>query len=91
MPNPMPSICVHCDNTACISLVKRANINDKMNRHIKLRHKSIRHWLSTGVISLEHMKSKENLVDHLTKGLLENFIISSSRGMGLKLIKSLMQ
>ena len=63
----------------------------KMNRYIKLRHKSIRHWLSTGVVSLEHVKSKENLADYLTKGLSENFIISSSRGMGLKSIKSLIQ
>ena len=56
-----------------------------------MRYKSIRHWLSTGVIALEHVKSKENLADYLTKGLSKNFIISSLRGMGLKPIKSLVQ
>ena len=51
------------------------------------RHNTIRQLLSTGVISLDFVKSKDNIVDPLTKGLNIELVEKSSRGMGLKPIK----
>ncbi|GJS83179.1 retrovirus-related pol polyprotein from transposon TNT 1-94 [Tanacetum coccineum] len=40
-----------------------------MPRHIRLRHNSIRQLLSTGLISINYVTSKDNITDPLTKGL----------------------
>ena len=59
------------------------------SRHILRRHNTIRQLLSTGVISLDYVKSKDNIADPLTKGLNIELVENSLRGMGLKLIKEL--
>ena len=60
--------------------------NDKF-RHIRRRHNIIRQLLLTGVISLDYVKSKYNIVDPLTKGLNIELVEKSSKGMRLKPIK----
>ena len=57
------------------------------SRHIRRRHNTIRQLISTGVISVDYVKSKDNIVDPLTKGLNRELVEKSSRGMGLKPIK----
>ena len=37
-----------------------------------------------GVISIEFVRSQQNLADHLTKGLARDLVIKSTKGMGLK-------
>ena len=37
-----------------------------------------------GVISIEFVRSQQNLADHLTKGLARDLVINSAKGMGLK-------
>ena len=81
---PVPTISIHCDNKAVIELTNQKSINKKMNRHIRLRHKSIRQHKKNNIISLEFVKSEKNLVDQLTKGLSRSGVLESSRGMGLK-------
>ena len=49
-----------------------------------IRHKSIRHLISHGIISLDFIKSKKNITDPLTKGLVRQRVIQLSRKMGLK-------
>ena len=39
------------------------------NRHIRRRHNTIKQLLSIGLISLDYVKSKDNIMDPLTKGL----------------------
>ncbi|GJY28101.1 hypothetical protein Tco_0403868 [Tanacetum coccineum] len=39
------------------------------SRHIRRRHNSIRQLLSTGVISIDYVASKDNIADPFTKGL----------------------
>ena len=39
------------------------------SRHICRRHNSVRKLLSNGIISIDYIKSKDNLADPLTKGL----------------------
>ena len=54
------------------------------SRHIRRRHNTVKHLLSSGIISIEYVKSKDNITDPLTKGLAKEQAFSSSRGMGLK-------
>ena len=37
------------------------------SRHIRRRHNTIRQILSTGVISIDYVKSKDNITNPLTK------------------------
>ena len=57
------------------------------SRHIRHRHNTIRQPLSTRVISLNYVRSKDNIADPLTKGLNKELVEKSSRGMDLESIK----
>ncbi|GJX53813.1 hypothetical protein Tco_0282182 [Tanacetum coccineum] len=54
------------------------------SRHLGVMHSMIRELITNGVISIEFVRSQQNLVDHLTKGLARDLVIKSSKGMGLK-------
>ena len=77
------SICIHCDSKSVIGRAQSYMYNGK-SRHICRRHNTVRQLLSNGIISIDFIKSKENLVDPLTKGLSREQVNCSSRGMGLK-------
>ncbi|KAJ9555710.1 hypothetical protein OSB04_010324 [Centaurea solstitialis] len=53
------------------------------SRHIRRIHNTIRQLLSTEVISIDHVKLKDNIADPLTKGLSRDLVYKSSKGMGL--------
>ena len=57
------------------------------SRHNLCRHNTIRQLLSTRVVSLDYVRSKDNIVDPLTKGVIIELVERSSRGMELKPIK----
>ena len=57
------------------------------SRYIHRRHNTIGQLLSNGVISLDYVKSKENIVDSLTKGLYRELVEKSFKIMRLKPIK----
>ena len=57
------------------------------SRHICFRHNTIRQLLYTRVISIDYVKSKDNIVDPLTKELNRELVEKSSRGMELKSIE----
>ena len=46
-------------------------------------HNSVRQLLSSGIITIDYVKSKDNLSDPLTKGLTKEGVDESSTGMGL--------
>ena len=69
-----------------VNLAQSNMYNDK-SRHICRRHNTIRQLLSTGVISMDYVKSRDNIADPLTKGLNRELVKKSSRGMRLKPIK----
>ena len=56
-------------------------------RHIHRVYSTIIQLLSIGVISLDYVRYKDNIVDPLTKLLNRELVENSSRGMRLKLIK----
>ncbi|KAK9052683.1 hypothetical protein SSX86_029313 [Deinandra increscens subsp. villosa] len=82
-PKPVTAICIHCDCQSAIGRSQSAMYNGK-SRHIRRRHNTIRQLLSTGVITIDYVKSKDNIADPLTKGLSREVVHKSSRGMGLK-------
>ena len=82
----MPQICIHCDSQSTIGRAQNNMYNGK-SRHIHRRHNTIRQLLSTGVISLDYVKCKDNIADSLTKGLNKELVKKSSRGIRLKPIK----
>ena len=85
-PRPVPPICIHCDSQSTIGRAQSSIYNGK-SRHIRRRHNTIRQLLSTGVISVDDIKSKDNIANPLTKGLNRELVEKSSKGMGLKPVK----
>ena len=57
------------------------------SRHIRRRHNTIKQQLLIGVISIDYVKSKDNIADPLTKGLNRELVEKSSKGMRLKPVK----
>ena len=86
-PKPMPLICIHCDSQSAIGITQNNMYNGK-SRHIHCRHNTIRQLLSTRVISLDYVRSKDNIADPLTKKLNRELVEKSSRRMGLKPINN---
>ena len=79
----MPQIRIHCDSQSAIGRAQSSMYNG-MSRHIRRRHNTIRQLLSTGVISVDFVKSKDNIADPLTKGLNGELVDKSLKGMRLK-------
>ena len=67
-PKPMAPICIHCDSQAAIGRAGSIMYNGKP-RHIRRRHNSVRQLLSSGIITIDSVKSKDNVSDPLTKVL----------------------
>ena len=82
-PKPVSAISIHCDSQSAIGRAHSAMYNGK-NRHIRRRHNTVRQLLSTGIITIDYVKSKDNIADPLTKGLSREVVKKSSIGMGLK-------
>ena len=67
-PKPMGPICIHCDSQTAIRRAGSIMYNGK-SRHIRQRHNSVSQLLSSGIITIDYVKSKDNVSDPLTKGL----------------------
>ena len=85
-PKVVPPICIHCDSQSAIERAQ-SNMYNSKSRHICRRHNTIKQLLSTGLISMDYVKSKDNIIDPLTKRLNRELVEKSLRGMGLKLVK----
>ena len=79
----MPTICIHYDSQSAIGRAQSHMYNGKF-RHIRQRQNTVRHLLSNGIMTIEYIRSKENIADPLTKGLTREQVSKSSRGMSLK-------
>lgn len=82
-PKPVPAICIHSDSQSAIGRVHNTMYNGK-SRHIHRRHNTIRQLISMGIMTIDYIRSKENITDPLTKGLNRDRVEKSSRGKGLK-------
>ncbi|GJT68971.1 zinc finger, CCHC-type containing protein [Tanacetum coccineum] len=80
---PITPISICCDSAATLSKAYSHMYNGK-SRHLGVRHNMIRELITNGVISIEFVRSQQNLAAHLTKGLARDLVINSAEGMGLK-------
>ena len=80
---PIPAVLIHCDSTAAIAKIQNRYYNGK-KRQIRRKHSTIREYISTGAVRVDHVRSDDNLADPLTKGLAREKVYKTSKGMGLK-------
>ncbi|GJS84257.1 zinc finger, CCHC-type containing protein [Tanacetum coccineum] len=80
---PIAPISICYDSAATLAKAYSQMYNGK-SRHLGVRHSMIRELITNGVISIEFVRSQQNLADHLTKGLARDLVIKSAEGMGLK-------
>ncbi|GKA77851.1 hypothetical protein Tco_0784388 [Tanacetum coccineum] len=76
-------ISISCDSATTLAKTYSQMYNRK-SRHLGVRHNMIRELITNGVISIEFVRSQQNLDDHLTKELARDLVIKSAKGMGLK-------
>nr|GEX73406.1 zinc finger, CCHC-type [Tanacetum cinerariifolium] len=80
---PIAPISIICDSATTLVKAYSQMYNGK-SRHPGVRHSMIRELITNGVVSIEFVRSQQNLADHLTKGLARDLVINSVEGMGLK-------
>ncbi|GJR41665.1 zinc finger, CCHC-type containing protein [Tanacetum coccineum] len=79
---PIAPISIHCDSVVTLAKAYSQMYNGK-SRYLGVRHSMIRELITNGVISIEFVRSQQNLVDHLTKGLARDLVIKSAKWMRL--------
>ena len=85
-PKLVPPICIHCDSKSVIGRAQNSFTTVSLGIFI-VDIIPLNNYFSTGVISLDYVKSKDNIADPLTKGLNKELVEKSSKGMRLKLVK----
>ncbi|GKD04831.1 hypothetical protein Tco_1179805, partial [Tanacetum coccineum] len=73
---PMTPISIRCDNAATLAKAYSQMYNGK-SRHLGVRHSMIHELITNGVVSIEFVRSQQNLVDHLMKGLARDLVLKS--------------
>ncbi|KAF5771050.1 putative RNA-directed DNA polymerase [Helianthus annuus] len=82
-PKPISPISIRCDSAATLAKAYSQVYNGK-SRHLGVRHSMIRELITQGVISVEFVRTQQNLADHLTKELCRDLVHKAAVGMGLK-------
>jgi hypothetical protein len=80
---PVSPISIHCDSAATLGKAYSHVYNGK-SRHLGVRHSAVRELITHGVISVDFVRSQQNLANHLTKGLVRDLVSKSAMGMGLR-------
>ncbi|PHT29840.1 hypothetical protein CQW23_30558 [Capsicum baccatum] len=81
-PKPVAPVCIHYDSKATIGRARSMMYNGK-SRHIRRRNNTVRELLSSGIITVDYVKSKDNMPDPLIKGLSREGVERTSKGIGL--------
>ncbi|XXG85520.1 hypothetical protein AAC387_Pa11g0582 [Persea americana] len=79
----VPPIYIHCDSQSTIGRAQSTICNGK-SRHIRRRHNTVRQLLSNGIMTIQYIKSIDNIADPFTKSLAREQVNRSSKGMGLE-------
>ncbi|PHT99443.1 hypothetical protein BC332_31638 [Capsicum chinense] len=82
-PTPVEPVCIHCYSQTIIGRAENMMYKGK-SRHIRRRHNTVRELFSSGIITIDYVKSKDNVSDLLTKGLSRERVERTSKGMGLR-------
>ncbi|GJV45047.1 retrovirus-related pol polyprotein from transposon TNT 1-94 [Tanacetum coccineum] len=73
---PIALISIRYDSAATLAKAYSHMYNGK-SRHLGVRHSMIHERITNGVVSLEFVRSQQNLDDHFTKGLARDLVINS--------------
>nr|GEV56136.1 zinc finger, CCHC-type [Tanacetum cinerariifolium] len=76
-------ISIRYDSAATLAKAYSQMYNGK-SRHLGVRHSMIHELIMNRVVSIEFVKSQQNLDDHLMKGLARDLVIKYAERMGLK-------
>nr|GEY37617.1 zinc finger, CCHC-type [Tanacetum cinerariifolium] len=77
---PIAPISICCDSDVTLAKACSQMYNQK-SRHLGVRHSMIRELITNGMVSIEFVRSQQNLADHLTNGLDRDLVIKSAEGM----------
>ncbi|GJV71151.1 hypothetical protein Tco_1491146 [Tanacetum coccineum] len=80
---PIALISIRYDSAATLAKAYSHMYNGK-SRHLGVRHSMIHERITNGVVSVEFVRSQQNLDDHFTKGLARDLVIKSAERIGLK-------
>nr|GEU41672.1 zinc finger, CCHC-type [Tanacetum cinerariifolium] len=80
---PIANIFIRCDSVATLAKAYSQMYNGK-SRHLGVKHSMIRELITNRVISIDFVRSQQNLADHLTNRLARDLVIKSADGMELK-------
>ncbi|GJT21196.1 zinc finger, CCHC-type containing protein [Tanacetum coccineum] len=80
---PITPISIRRDSAATVEKAYSHMYNGK-SRHLGVRHNIICEMITNGDVSIEFVRSQQNLAYHLTKGLAIDLVIKSAERMGLK-------
>ena len=80
----MLAVCVNCNNQSAIERAQ-SNMYNRKSRHIRSRYNIAKKLFLNGIIFIDYVKSKENIVDLLTKSLSKELMCNSSRVMDIEL------
>nr|GEX53800.1 zinc finger, CCHC-type [Tanacetum cinerariifolium] len=73
---PMAPISIRCDSAATLAKAYSQIYNGK-SRHLGVRHSMIQELIMNEEISIEFVRSQQNQVDHLMKGLARDLVIKT--------------
>ena len=65
-PKPLALVCIHFHSQDAIGRELSMTYNGK-SHHIRHRHDTVRKLLSSGIIRIDYVKSKDNVSNPLTK------------------------
>ncbi|GAA0183004.1 hypothetical protein LIER_30495 [Lithospermum erythrorhizon] len=82
-PKLMSPVSLHCDSEATLARAYNMVYNGK-SRHIGLRHSYVKQLIHDVVVTLDFVRTYENLGDPLRKVLIMDLVEKTTRGMGLK-------
>nr|GEV07276.1 zinc finger, CCHC-type [Tanacetum cinerariifolium] len=77
---PIAPISIRCNGAATLAKACSQMYNGK-SRHLGVRHSMICELITNRVVSIEFVRSQQNLADHLTKGLARDLVIKTAEGM----------
>ncbi|GJU43409.1 zinc finger, CCHC-type containing protein [Tanacetum coccineum] len=74
-------ISIRYDSDATLAKAYSQIYNGK-SRHLGVRHSMIHELITNRVVSIEFVRSQQNLADYLTNGLARDLVIKSAEGIG---------
>lgn len=78
----MSVVLIHCDSTTTIAKIENCYYNGKIHQ-IRRKHNTIRHCIFKGAVRVDRVRTNENLVDLLMKGLASEKVQNTLKKMRL--------